>query len=120
VKFFDRLKDIIIRGGFNISAQEVENVIQGHPDILDVAAVSMPDPVLGEKVCIYVVTREGRQVKLEDVVSFLKGKGLATYKIPERMEITKGIPRTPVGKIVKKELREDILKKMKEGEVTKD
>lgn len=120
VKFFDRLKDIIIRGGFNISAQEIENMVQGHPDILDVAAVSMPDPVMGEKVCIYVVPRAGKTVTLESIVSFMKDKGIALYKLPERMEVVKEIPRTPVGKIVKTELRKDILRKLKEKEDTKN
>jgi acyl-CoA synthetase (AMP-forming)/AMP-acid ligase II len=112
VGFFDRTKDIIIRGGFNISAQEVENMLLGHPKILDVAAVSMPDEALGEKVCVYVVPREGQAVTLADVSSFMKEKGLAVYKIPERVEVVDAIPRNPVGKILKSVLREDIKKKL--------
>ena len=59
VGFFDRTKDIIIRGGFNISAQEVENMVLGHPKVLDAAAVAMPDEILGERTCIYVVQKPG-------------------------------------------------------------
>ncbi len=112
IGFFDRTKDIIIRGGFNISAQEVENILLGHPKVLDVAAVAMPDEAMGEKVCVYVVPREGQDVTLADVSSFMKEKGLAVYKIPERVEIMDAIPRNAVGKILKKKLREDIRKKL--------
>jgi acyl-CoA synthetase (AMP-forming)/AMP-acid ligase II len=112
VGFFDRTKDIIIRGGFNISAQEVENMLLGHPGITDVAAISMPDENLGEKVCVYVVPAEGEKLTLEDVTSFMKEKGVAVYKLPERLEIVDAIPRNPVGKVIKKELREDIKRKL--------
>jgi len=112
IGFFERSKDIIIRGGFNVSAQEVENMVLGHPKVLDAAAVAMPDEVLGERTCVYVVPKPGETVTLEDVVAFMKDKGLAVYKIPERLEIIEAIPRNPVGKILKKVLREDIKKKM--------
>jgi acyl-CoA synthetase (AMP-forming)/AMP-acid ligase II len=112
IGFFDRTKDIIIRGGFNISAQEVENMLLGYPNVLDVAAVAMPDESLGEKVCVYIVPRTGEKPNLEDIKSFMKDKGIAVYKIPERIEIIAAIPRNPVGKILKSVLREDIRKKL--------
>lgn len=112
IGFFDRTKDIIIRGGFNISAQEVENMLLSHPKILDVAAVAMPDEILGEKVCVYVVPKGEEKVDLEDIKAFMKEKGIAVYKIPERLEIISAIPRNPVGKIVKNTLRDDIKKKL--------
>ncbi|MBN2515903.1 MAG: acyl--CoA ligase [Deltaproteobacteria bacterium] len=112
IGFFDRTKDIIIRGGFNISAQEVENVLLGYPNILDVAAVAMPDEVLGEKVCVYVVPKGDEKITLQDISSFMTEKGIAKYKIPERIEITNAIPRNPVGKILKVQLREDIREKL--------
>jgi len=112
VGFFDRTKDIIIRGGFNISAQEVENMLLGHPKVLDVAAVAMADEVLGEKVCVYVVPRGEEKLELEEIKAFMKEKGIAVYKIPERLEIINAIPRNPVGKILKKVLSEDIKKKL--------
>ena len=112
VNFFDRKKDIIIRGGFNISAQEIENMLLGHPGIADAAAVAMPDEIMGEKTCVYVVPKEGEKVDLEDLTSFMKEKGIAVYKLPERLEIIDAIPRNPVGKTIKKELREDIKKKL--------
>lgn len=112
IGFFDRTKDIIIRGGFNISAQEVENMLLGHPAIQDVAVVAMEDAILGEKVCVYAVPRDGQPLSLEDVTSFMKGLGVAVYKLPERLEIIDAIPRNPVGKILKNVLRDDIKQKM--------
>ena len=112
IGFFDRTKDIIIRGGFNISAQEVENVLLGHPGIRDVAVVAMEDAILGEKVCAYVVPGDGQQLTLGDVTSFMENQGMAVYKFPERLEIIDAIPRNPVGKVLKHVLREDIRQKM--------
>lgn len=111
--FFDRTKDIIIRGGFNISAQEVENMLLGHPKVMDVAAVAMPDENLGEKVCVYVVPKGEEAPTLEDLAAFMVEKGIASYKRPERLEIVSAIPRNPVGKILKNILRDDIKKKLK-------
>jgi len=112
--FFDRCKDIIIRGGINISAQEVENMLLAHPKVLDVAAVGMPDEVLGERTCVYVVPRDRNDVlDIKGLVEYMKEKGLATYKLPERMEQVDIIPRNPVGKILKSELRKDITAKLR-------
>jgi non-ribosomal peptide synthetase component E (peptide arylation enzyme) len=112
IGFFDRSKDIIIRGGFNISAQEVENTILSHPKVLDAAAVAMPDERLGERTCIYVVPKPAQAISLDEIKAFMTEKGIAVYKIPERLEIVQVIPRNPVGKIVKKVLREEIKKKL--------
>jgi non-ribosomal peptide synthetase component E (peptide arylation enzyme) len=113
IGFFDRTKDIIIRGGFNISAQEVEGMLLGNPKILDVAAIAMPDEAMGEKVCIYVVSKGDDKVNLEEIKVFMKEKGIAAYKIPERLEFISAIPRNPVGKIMKNALRENIREKLK-------
>lgn len=112
IGFFDRTKDIIIRGGFNISAQEVENMLLGHPGVLDVAAVAMPDETLGEKVCAYIVPSGQEKPDLEDIKAFMKEQGIAMYKIPERIEIIDAIPRNPVGKTLKSVLRDDIRNKL--------
>ncbi len=112
LKFYDRAKDIIIRGGLNISAQEVENLILAHPDVQDAAAVGMPDEDLGERTCVYVVPNPGRTVTLEGIVAFMKDQGSAVYKLPERLETVEAIPRNPVGKIIKKALRKDIAEKL--------
>ena len=112
VGFFDRTKDIVIRGGFNISAQEVENMLLEHPKVADIAAVSMPDEAMGEKLCVYAVPKEGETLALEDLISFMKEKGVAVYKLPERLEVVDAIPRNPVGKALKKDLRADIVQKL--------
>jgi len=106
--FFDRKKDIIIRGGFNISAQEVENSLLGHPAVLDVAAVGMPDEIMGERTCVFVVPRPGQTVDLAGLAAFMRDRGVAVYKLPERLEVVDHIPRNPVGKIVKAQLREEL------------
>ncbi len=112
LKFFDRAKDIIIRGGYNISAQEVENVLLAHPDVADAAAVGMPDENLGERTCVYLVPAEGKTVTLEDICRFMTEQGVAVYKHPERLETVEALPRSAVGKILKNELREDLKQKL--------
>ncbi|WP_366923756.1 acyl--CoA ligase [Metallumcola ferriviriculae] len=113
VSFFDRKKDIIIRGGYNISAQEVENILLSHSKVAEVAAVGMPDEKLGERTCIYVVPRPGETFDLQELVDFMTEQGCAVYKLPERLEIVEEIPRNPVGKILKSILRSDLEKKIK-------
>jgi len=109
IGFFDRKKDIIIRGGFNISAAEVENLVLTHPGVQEVAAVAVPDDIMGEKTCIMVVPKDkARPPTLEDIVAHLKQIGVATYKLPERMELIDVIPRNPVGKILKAQLRQHL------------
>ena len=88
-------------------------MLLGHPKIADVAAVSMPDEAMGEKTCVYVVPRGEEKIELEEITAFMKDKGVAVYKLPERLETIDAIPRNPVGKILKKELRDDIKKKLK-------
>ncbi|MBV1915709.1 MAG: acyl--CoA ligase [Pseudomonadales bacterium] len=109
ISFFDRCKDIIIRGGNNISAQEIENLLQGHEKVLDVAAVGMPDEVLGERTCVYVVPKDPDNMpELKELTDFMKEIGTAVYKLPERVERAEAIPRNPVGKILKPQLRKEI------------
>ncbi|MBI5257703.1 MAG: acyl--CoA ligase [Burkholderiales bacterium] len=110
VGFFDRKKDIIIRGGFNISAAEVENLVLTHPGVQEAAAVAVPDEIMGEKTCIYVVPRDkAHPPTLDDIVAHLKQIGVAVYKLPERMEYIDAIPRNPVGKILKTQLRQRVV-----------
>ena len=115
LKFFDRVKDIIIRGGNNISAQEVENILVGHPAVLEAAAIAMPDEKLGERVCVYAVPRAGETLTLEGIVEFMKKANVATYKLPERLEVVAAIPRNPVGKTLKSQLRAELAAKMAVG-----
>jgi 2,3-dihydroxybenzoate-AMP ligase/mycobactin salicyl-AMP ligase len=109
-----RIKDIIIRGGENISAVEIESMMSEYPGLVDSAVVGMPDRILGERVCAYVVVKPGAEVRLEELVTHLKGKGASVLQLPERIEIIEEIPMTKVGKVDKKYLREVIRKKLEQ------
>jgi len=104
----DRLKDIIIRGGENISAQEVEAILVTHPAVAEAACVALPDPVMGEKVCAYVIVRPGFALTLEAARAHLVERGLARFKLPERLEVRDSLPRTASGKVRKAPPREEL------------
>ncbi len=108
-----RNKDQINRGGEKISIAEVENQLINHPNIHNVAVVSMPDPYLGERSCAFVVLK-GKSVRLRtiEVRNFLRNIGVAEFKIPDRVEPIDAFPKTPLGKINKKQLREIIAAKV--------
>ena len=101
----DRKKDIIIRGGENISASEVEAVLERRDEVLESAVVAMDDEALGERVCAFVVLREGTSLGIDSVRSHFVGAGLARQKTPERLVIIDALPRTASGKIQKEHLR---------------
>ena len=104
-----RKKDLINRGGEKISAEEVENLMLAHPAVLHVAVVAMPDPVLGERACAFVVPKPGTTVTLGDVTRFLlEDRRVAKFKLPERLELRDRLPTTAVGKVSKKDLREEL------------
>lgn len=101
-----RRKDIILRGGENISAKEIEDLLYTHPDIADVAVVAVPDPRLTERACAVVVPRVGTKVDLASIVAFLEDKSIARQKFPERLEIVGELPKTATGKVQKFQLRQ--------------
>jgi 2,3-dihydroxybenzoate-AMP ligase len=103
-----RDKDIINRGGEKISAEEVENIVYRLPEVDLAAAVSMPDPVLGERLCLFVTMLIGPPLTLDEVRAFMADQGLAAFKLPERIEVVESMPLTKVGKIDKRALRETI------------
>lgn len=107
-RFVDRAKDIIIRGGVNIAAAEIEALILGHPKVADVAVVGFSDAILGEKACAFIVTKPEQTLTLDELVEFLKEKKIASYKLPERLEVVPGLPRNPVGKVLKRDLRQKL------------
>lgn len=102
-----RAKDQINRGGEKISAEEVEHQLLAHSGVVDCAMVAMPDAYLGEKSCVFVI-RSNEQLRSLDLIRFLRERGLATYKIPDRIEFVSQFPKTSVGKVSKKQLRHDI------------
>lgn len=101
-----RAKDLINRGGEKISAEEIENLMLTHPAIAQVAAIAVPDDKLGERVCAVVVTRTGTAMDLEDLRGLLTDRGIAAYKLPERLELVDDLPLTNIGKVDKKALRD--------------
>ncbi|GAA4287583.1 (2,3-dihydroxybenzoyl)adenylate synthase [Georgenia daeguensis] len=110
-----RDKDMINRGGEKISAEEVENLVYQLPAVRLVAAVAMPDDVLGERVCVYVVPHDGATLTLQEVHGAMEAAGVARYKWPEHLEVTDELPTTKVGKINKKALRSDIADRLAAG-----
>ena len=108
-----RKKDMINRGGQNIYPAEIEGLLLTHPKLKGVAIVPMPDPIMGERACAYVTLVPGEQFTFEEMVSFLRGKKIAPYKLPERLEIRDELPLTDNQKISKGPLREDIIQRLK-------
>ncbi len=111
-----RIKDIIIRGGENLSAIEIEDHLQQHPSVEDVAVVAMPDPVLGERACAFVVPAAGTAPSLPELREFLLLRGLAVQKSPERVELVECLPRTASGKVQKFHLRATIRRQLSDEE----
>jgi len=110
-----RIKDTINRGGEKISAEEMENHILAHPKLLNCAYVAMPDPLLGEKPCLFAVAKGGETFSLKELSDFLVNeRKIAKYKLPERLEFLEQLPLTHVGKVNKKELRRIIAERLKE------
>ena len=106
-RYVGRSKDLVIRGGVNISSEEIEGLLAACPGVREVAVVGVPDHILGEKICACVVPLEGHEVSLEQLVKFLREQQrVAAYKLPEYLLPLAAIPRNPVGKILKRELRE--------------
>ena len=113
VRVTGRSKDIIIRGGMNISAREVEDYLIESPAVANVAVVAMPDPSLGEKCCAYVVpAADGTVVDLQTITDYLRERGVTTQKLPERVEVVDELPTTATGKIQKHILRAEIAAKL--------
>ena len=103
-----RRKDLINRGGEKISCEEVENFIHRHPAVKSACLVAMPDPVFGEKACAFVILRDGASLTFEELITFLRGLQIASYKLPERLEVVAQFPMSPVGKFLKRQLRDEI------------
>ncbi len=113
VRVTGRTKDIVIRGGMNISVREIEDLLAERPDVRGAAVVGMPDERLGERVCCYVVAADpARPPSLETIKNYLQERGLAVQKAPERLDLVDALPMTATGKIQKHLLRQDIASKV--------
>ena len=106
-RFAGRHKDIVIRGGMNISSEEIENLLMSHADVRDVAVIGLPDAIMGERVCAVVVPKADASLTLPQLIEHLRSvKEVAAYKWPESLVLVEELPRNPVGKVLKRELRE--------------
>lgn len=115
IRITGRKKDIIIRGGENISSIELENILLQHPNVREVGVVAMPDPRLGERACAFVVLNDrDKGLTLKEVGKLFEEKGVSKFKYPERVEIVENLPRTASGKIQKYVLRQDIKTKLEQ------
>ena len=114
-----RLKDIIRRGAMTIAPVEIEDLLRTHPAIKDVAVVPMPDPILGERACAFVIPANKREeIVFEEIISFLRAKGLTTFKLPERLEIIDAFPMIGDQKVLKSKLVEIVTNKLRaEGKI---
>ena len=113
LKIVGRIKDMILRGGRNVSPLVIEEALIKHTDVQDVAVAAMPDPVLGERACAFVIARPGAGLELAGLLEFLRGEGLATWQLPERLEIMQEFPRSAGGKTLKRELTALVTEKLK-------
>ncbi len=107
-----RRKDLINRGGEKINCDEIESLVIAHPKVRLVALVAIPDPVFGEKACACIVPQPGETLTLQELVAFLRQQRIASFKLPERLELMAEFPLSPVGKILKRQLREMIEAKL--------
>ncbi|MBE0590945.1 MAG: AMP-binding protein, partial [Gemmatimonadales bacterium] len=110
IRIVGRIKEMLVRGGQNISVREVEDYISAHPAVLSVAVVGVPHDRLGETGCAVVVARPGQSITLPELSAFLVERGIAKFKLPERLEVWPSLPTTPSGKIqkflIKQQLRD--------------
>lgn len=105
----DRKKDMIIAGGYNIYPREVDEVLYEHPQVLDAVTVGVPDPYRGETVKAFIVLKPDEKVTEQEIIQFCKSR-LAAYKVPKKVEFRESLPKTTVGKVLRKELRREAIK----------
>jgi long-chain acyl-CoA synthetase len=110
----DRKKDMIIAGGYNIYPREIDEVLYQHPKVMDAVAIGIADEYRGETVKAFVVLKPGETATEKEIIEFCKTK-LAVYKVPKSVEFRESLPKSAVGKILRKALRDDEEKKRKEG-----
>ena len=105
-KFCGRCKDLIIRGGMNISPEELDNLLSAYPKMLEVAVTGYDDDILGEKVGVVAVVAEGETISLDEIIEFLRDQQIAKYKMPEDLRLIDALPKNPVGKVLRRELKD--------------
>jgi len=105
-EFVGRSKDIVIRGGVNISPAEIDVLVEGHPDVQEACAVGYPDERLGERLCIVVVPKPGADPSLEGICAYLGEKDVSVVKLPEKLKTIDALPRNALGKVLRRELKD--------------
>ena len=116
LKIMGRKKEIIIRGGQNIYPREIEDYLIAHPKVTNAAVVPMPDPVMGERACLFVTLKQGESFTFDEMIGYLKSKKIAIFKLPERMEVVKNFPLAgESGKVDKKAMVKMISDKLRAG-----
>jgi non-ribosomal peptide synthetase component E (peptide arylation enzyme) len=114
LKIMGRKKEIIIRGGQNIYPREIEDYLIAHPKVTNAAVVPMPDPVMGERACLFVTLKQGESFTFDEMIGYLKSKKIAMFKPPERMEVVKTFPLAgESGKVDKKAMVKMISDKLR-------
>jgi long-chain acyl-CoA synthetase len=103
-RIVDRVKDMIIRGGYNVYPREVEEVLYAHPCVVEAAVIGVPDERLGEEVKAVIALGKDQNASAEEIVAWCKER-LAAYKYPRHVEFVAALPKGPTGKILKRELR---------------
>ncbi len=114
VTIIDRKKDCILAGGYNVYPREIDEVLYEHPKVLDAVSVGVPDPYRGETVKAFIVVKPGATLTEEEMIEFCKSR-LAAYKVPKQVEFRDSLPKTIVGKVLRRQLREEVLKGKKES-----
>ncbi len=105
-KFVGRCKDIIVRGGVNISPDEIDNQLAGHPKVAEVCVVGVDDEIMGERIGVAVVPKPNETIELEELTGFLKEQGMAVFKLPEKLLCVDELPHNATGKIVRREVKD--------------
>ncbi|KQS03885.1 hypothetical protein ASG11_06200 [Sphingomonas sp. Leaf357] len=108
-RFVGRCKDIIVRGGVNISPAEIDDLLAGHPALREAAVVGVPDERLGERMCVAAVPADGQAPDLGEISGWLKAQGLAVFKLPELMVTVDALPRNAMNKVSRRDLRETVI-----------
>lgn len=114
-RFAGRCKDLIIRGGYNVSPEELDQLLGGHPKLIEACAFGLPDATLGERIGLAVVPKSGESVDLADIVEFLKQRGVAQFKLPERLFEFDALPRNALNKVLRPQVRERALAMISQG-----
>jgi acyl-CoA synthetase (AMP-forming)/AMP-acid ligase II len=104
-RYIGRCKDIIVRGGVNISPSEIDSELTAHPKVADVCVVGVDDDILGERVAVAVVAKPGETILLKDLTNFLKEKGMAVFKLPEKLLCVESLPYNATGKIQRRDVK---------------